>query len=257
MVGDWRHMTLDHVPSRPDIEDHIILCLAGGIGNSDRMRTEWLRFSKLVRTGDEGDIRTPIGKYTNEHAWVLGDLNMRKIIKKLSEKEYKPYFVANSQPTKPKASIESDEQTEPTTPTSDVPLPKPGDANDKRSLSRTSREGQDAFRSDIIEAYMKCAITGSEEQAALQAAHIIPYIDARSNVLINGLCLRADIHCLFDKGLMEIDLDFRVVVSSAVSDAYYIGLAGTEIHRPPLRSCWPSKKLLEKRLLFNKNGTWE
>src|ERR1700722_13744752 len=41
----------------------------------------------------------------------------------------------------------------------------------------------------------------------LEAAHITPYMGASTNSLLNGLLLRADIHTLFNLGLISIDPD--------------------------------------------------
>lgn len=59
-----------------------------------------------------------------------------------------------------------------------------------------------------------CAFTGPQLEETLQAAHIQPYVDAQSNHVRNGLLLRADIHVLFDFGLLTLTPDLRIQVSS-------------------------------------------
>ena len=49
----------------------------------------------------------------------------------------------------------------------------------------------------------KCAVTGCDVPDVLQAAHIFPYMGPETNHPSNGL-LRADIHTLFDLGLIEL-----------------------------------------------------
>jgi putative restriction endonuclease len=51
-------------------------------------------------------------------------------------------------------------------------------------------------------------------EETLQAAHIQPYVDAESNHLSNGLLLRADMHALFDLGLLSLTDDHCVRVSN-------------------------------------------
>ena len=66
----------------------------------------------------------------------------------------------------------------------------------------------------------KCAITGYEAAAALEAAHLRPYRGPDSNTVNNGLSLRADIHTLLDLRLLAIEPATRVIVISKL-------LAGT------------------------------
>ena len=68
------------------------------------------------------------------------------------------------------------------------------------------RRGQPEFRRALIEAYGgRCAISECDAEAALEACHIRPYMGPKTNALSNGLLLRADLHTLFDLGLLAID----------------------------------------------------
>jgi predicted restriction endonuclease len=59
---------------------------------------------------------------------------------------------------------------------------------------------------------MICEITGESELHALEAAHIVP-VSAHGNFdAKNGLLLRADIHTLFDRGLLHIGGDGTVTL---------------------------------------------
>ena len=58
----------------------------------------------------------------------------------------------------------------------------------------------------------KCVITGINDEYALEAAHIESYINEKSNHIKNGICLRADIHKLFDKNLIGINGDFKIFI---------------------------------------------
>ena len=94
----------------------------------------------------------------------------------------------------------------------------------KRGAMVKDRVGQSAFRRSILNAYdNRCAITGSKIVEILQAAHIQPYVNEKSNHVKNGICLRVDLHRLFDEGLITINDDYTLRVSANLSqrsDAY-------------------------------------
>jgi hypothetical protein len=96
------------------------------------------------------------------------------------------------------------------------------------------RQGQPEFRNRLIEAYgERCAVTGCDAVDALEAAHIRPYLGQRTNTVTNGLLLRADIHTLFDKGLLTIDADRMVVViHQTLASTDYRSLDGQLIRLP-------------------------
>jgi hypothetical protein len=126
-------------------------------------------------------------------------------------------------------------------------VPTPDEKLTPEGITWTNREGQDDFRRLVIQAYGRCAITDCIDEIALQAAHIIPYVNATSNLVQNGICLRADIHCLFDRGLVIIGEDFVVTVSSDVASAEYRRLSGRRLHLPTERALWPDLVLLRER----------
>lgn len=75
------------------------------------------------------------------------------------------------------------------------------------------RRGQPEFRKKLLAAYdFACAISGSRVNATLEAAHIVPYLGKHSQDVRNGIVLRADLHILFDMGLLKIE-PFTYVVS--------------------------------------------
>jgi putative restriction endonuclease len=91
----------------------------------------------------------------------------------------------------------------------ELPPFDPGAVGDERNrlvAEVAAREGQNAFRTAVMEAYgQRCAITGFDAVQALEAAHIYPYRGTATNVVSNGLLLRADLHRLFDRGALAID----------------------------------------------------
>jgi len=124
------------------------------------------------------------------------------------------------------------------------------DARRRTARSIVQRRGQRAFRQRLVEAYGgECAITGCSTVEVLEAAHIFPYMGPDTNDVTNGLLLRADVHLLFDFGLIEIDpKSLKVTLSPALAGTEYEQLNHARIRLPKAKGLWPSKAALEKRL---------
>lgn len=78
------------------------------------------------------------------------------------------------------------------------------------------RVNQDFFRSTILASYnSKCCITGLSIPELLVASHICPWSKDKSNRTNphNGLCLNALHDKAFDKGLITITPDYKILVS--------------------------------------------
>jgi hypothetical protein len=115
----------------------------------------------------------------------------------------------------------------------------------RRLAEVTARQGQPDFRRRLIEAYGgRCAITGCDVEAALQAAHISPYDGPASNGVNNGLLLRADLHNLFDWGLIWIDGSYRVRLAEGVE--HYIDYDGQRLRLPVRAEDRPDKAALRR-----------
>lgn len=111
------------------------------------------------------------------------------------------------------------------------------------------RQGQPAFRQALMAAYdFRCAVTGCEIRDVLQAAHIVPVKMGGHHSVKNGLLLRADIHNLFDRGLLTIDRNLRVHLDSSVRTSTTYGhLHGAKLRNiPAVVSNRPDSRLLEK-----------
>lgn len=80
------------------------------------------------------------------------------------------------------------------------------------------RAGQKQFKDKLsrLEKPPRCAISGEEMTALLDAAHVIPVADGGSDEVENGLLLRADIHRLFDAGVFRINPDGSLMLESDV-----------------------------------------
>jgi putative restriction endonuclease len=129
----------------------------------------------------------------------------------------------------------------------------PGDAEEaKEKVSRAValRRGQPKFRKKLLSIYeCTCAVTGTPFSPILEAAHIVPYMGEKTNHVTNGILLRADIHTLFDLGLLGINQSYEVVVSSAMKGTEYEGYNGRKIILPANTAEWPSLAALKSRPL--------
>ena len=97
-------------------------------------------------------------------------------------------------------------------------------AGDYREQMTKIRVGQYFFRSSVLSAYRnKCCITGVTVPSLLIASHIKPWKDCdekaeRTNPT-NGLCLNALHDKAFDKGLITIDKNYRIINSKELKEA--------------------------------------
>lgn len=124
---------------------------------------------------------------------------------------------------------------------------------DQRSYTQANicrRRGQPRFRRDLITAYEgNCAFSGCQQVDALEAAHIEGYSGAASNHPQNGLLLRADLHTLFDLGMLAVDsTPMTIVVSEDVSDPGYRALGGRKVFVPRDVGARPSREALDAHL---------
>lgn len=120
------------------------------------------------------------------------------------------------------------------------------DARERTITAIVQRRGQAEFRRALIEAYDgRCAITGCDVLDVLEAAHIHPYRGTATNKPSNGLLLRADLHTLFDLGLVAIDPHtWRIRVATDLYGSAYAELEGNVIAAPELVSAQPSREAL-------------
>lgn len=124
-------------------------------------------------------------------------------------------------------------------------------ANDEDGRQRilaaiARRQGQPEFRRELLRAYgSRCIISGCEIAEVLEAAHILPYRGSHTNHISNGLLLRADLHTLFDLGLIAVDeVTHLLIVSTALRNSDYGRLQGTPLSKPLLDSDRPNSQAL-------------
>ena len=114
----------------------------------------------------------------------------------------------------------------------------------------TKRRGQNKFRKMLLSTYdERCVISRSDSAVGLEAAHIEAYNGPSSNVPANGLLLRADIHRMFDGGLLGIEPDgLTTVLSPSLRNTTYSQHEGRRIILPGQDILMPNRKLLNEHL---------
>ncbi|MCY4213378.1 MAG: HNH endonuclease [Gammaproteobacteria bacterium] len=92
-----------------------------------------------------------------------------------------------------------------------------------RVVSRRVRVNQHFFRQAVLSAYdYKCCITGIDLKTVLIASHIKSWKESNNREKLNpqnGLCLNALHDRAFDRGLIAVNDDYTVAVSSLVSQS--------------------------------------
>ena len=93
-------------------------------------------------------------------------------------------------------------------------------------------------------------MTNERTLPVLEAAHIRPYANGGTHEIANGLCLRTDLHRLFDRGYIGIDPDdHRIMVSKRIREEFengrdYYELHGRSISLPSQAHALPSRESL-------------
>ena len=116
------------------------------------------------------------------------------------------------------------------------------DTRKKITASIVQRQGQKEFRHNLLNAYdNRCCISGFNVLAVLEAAHIVPYRGSQTNIVTNGLLLRADLHTLFDLYLISINPNtLKVAVASQLANSKYIEFVDQPIRQPTVDAHKPS-----------------
>jgi putative restriction endonuclease len=106
-----------------------------------------------------------------------------------------------------------------------------------------TRIGQRVFREVILDIYSnRCCVTGLDIRTVNRASHIIGWAE-RKDIRMdprNGLCLSATYDAAFDKHLISLDDDYRMILSKDLKDhtssaslqAYFLNKEGDAITLP-------------------------
>jgi putative restriction endonuclease len=108
------------------------------------------------------------------------------------------------------------------------------------------------FRLEVCRAYDdRCAVTDLKiinggGRAEVQAAHIKPVADGGPDVVQNGIALSATVHWLFDRHLISIDHDYRLLVAHnrVPAELRTLFRQDDELRLPRDRRLWPHPAFL-------------
>ena len=111
------------------------------------------------------------------------------------------------------------------------------------------------FRRQVCQAYdNRCAVTGlkildSKGRAEVQGAHIVPVSENGPDVVQNGLALCGTAHWLFDRHMISLTEEYRLLVSHNTIPSEFRDLFERQmdrIHLPKDRSLWPHPAYIER-----------
>ena len=152
---------------------------------------------------------------------------------------------------------------EPSIPKGYVHNPTSQDGKERIAEAKV-RIGQSAFRKMILYNYSnRCCITGLDVPTVNRASHIIGWADPKGKKIRmdprNGLCLSATYDAAFDKHLISLDPDYRIILSKEIKEhyssesvqTYFKQIEGTAIELPSRFR--PKQDYLE---VHRKNGSF-
>lgn len=133
-------------------------------------------------------------------------------------------------------------------------VPSGEDMRHKIMKQISERRGQKEFRNSLIQVHEgKCAVTGCRTIELLEAAHISPYRGEADHHITNGLLLRADIHTLFDLGLLAIHPETLIVnLSFKINDPEYTKYHGQRIDHGHIKISQSALKIRWEIFVSNK-----
>ena len=83
------------------------------------------------------------------------------------------------------------------------------------------RPDQGRLRKRLLGRYRTCAVSNESTGQALEAAHIIGHADSGASSEENAILLRADLHTLFDRGMLRISTTGKIDLSGLPEDSPY------------------------------------
>jgi hypothetical protein len=130
------------------------------------------------------------------------------------------------------------------------------DARERIASEIVRRRGQPTFRKRLMRIYSgRCVISGSAEGEVLEACHILPYRGPSTNHPSNGLLLRADLHILFDLGLITIDSrNMQVEMHPSLRTSEYFAFHGKKLPKVSSPECAPNISALDEHRASAQKG---
>lgn len=146
----------------------------------------------------------------------------------------------------------------------DSDLPE-GDIFDLKATRRRGTSGgfvrTSTFKAEVLDAFAHvCVICGicqkvGEDITAAEAAHIVPRGKRGSDMVGNGLCLCQLHHWAFDRGLLAVEEDNRIVVSPYVQEREGVAGGLAKLAGQSLR--WPEgREIPQKALAWHKRNVF-
>ena len=237
------------------------------VPDSDRAKHHIARVTDFLEFPAPVPIKTA-GRYAEAPMRAVGDPRrvgqtiQGKSVRALAQEDFDAIVLAGLGPTlapenRIRLNLDVDDP--------EFPLPEPVGAPDipgvfenferRVELMLVNRKIRDAnFRLEVCRAYGDtCAVTGLKiinggGRSEVQAAHIRPVSDGGPDVVINGLALSATVHWLFDRHLISIDPNYRLLVSHNRVPGELRNLFRPEnegLHLPNDRRLWPHPAFLE------------
>jgi len=175
-----------------------------------------------------------------------------RAVRRISDREFELILAAGFGPqlTRPTATMQEAPaipaaMTEEQEPFDDGAVPRP---KIETTLTRPFRD--EAFRRQVRNAYdNRCAISGLKlinggGRPEVQAAHIKPVASEGPDSVRNGIALSGTLHWMFDRGLISIGDDFRILRAAGVPDDV------ARLIRPEARLLLPGDETLRPHPTF-------
>lgn len=209
------------------------VCVAAGL-NPSAYKNKYRRLEALLQLyGEAYDPFVDTSEYSATGGGTITNLGLAKLERAIRREQIRARTEATEPPEPPEAPA----------------VDAIADARRRVLREIALRRGQAGFRQALVTAYnSRCAVTDCDAEPALEAAHIAPYRGDHTNVVTNGLLLRADIHTLFDLGRLGINPDagHTVVLAPALRSTSYGPLHGSTAHLPTRADARPSTALLRR-----------
>lgn len=216
----------------PDLSVLSVNCFSRGnhsVNRRPRRADTGNAYDQLIRLGRGRGVRFDLYDPAVHGVWALVDVGEDKL---------RPRFLGSSD----ELSLEGIREVSAAAGLFDITE----DARRRTLTLIAQRDGQPAFRKALLAAYEgRCAVTGCAIEELLEAAHIVPYRGSHTNLIGNGLLLRADLHKMFDLHLFRIDPATHTVhLSEALRSSEYACYEGAQLRLPEDESLAPLAEAL-------------
>ncbi|NOI16879.1 HNH endonuclease [Vibrio coralliilyticus] len=215
------------VSNLTDLASHYYLWLMD-IGKSEKTANNYLgavRGSISNWLIDEGEIREPLTEVTSYRQFVQYEEKVKQLeVFKLRDLKGKGmYSAALSHYHKFLADLaQIDVNADIRQVMSDQKL-----TDTEKSIMVKTRMGQGHFRSQLVQMWGGCAVTGYRNTQLLLASHIKPWRQSNNKERLdkfNGLLLLANLDKAFDLGFISFDNNGKVLISDYLETPEVIGL---------------------------------